>query len=85
MEATHQEIKKMLKENKSLVFYFKKKDGTIRKAIGTLNPEIIEKMTTNFTKNGYVPREIPNVQRYFDLEKNAWRSFNVDNFINVER
>lgn len=74
----------MLHENKSLVFYFKKKDGSIRRAVGTLNSEVLEKMTTNFIKTGYVANEKPNLQRYFDLEKQAWRAFNVDSFIEAE-
>lgn len=51
-------------------FQFKKVDGTIRTAYGTLNPAFLphcenETETTTACVN----------QKYFDTEKNAWRCF----------
>lgn len=85
MATSIQDFKKMLQENKSVVFFFRKKDGSVRRAVGTLNKDVLAKQLLNFTKNGYIPREANNVQRYYDLEKQAWRSFNIDSFIDVER
>ena len=63
---TVDELKELLKKQK-VTFEFKKKDGTSRKAVGTLNEELIPT----------VKKEKKNVS-FFDLEKNAWRSISSD-------
>lgn len=61
-------------------FKFNKKDGTVREAKGTINSELIpETQLSNRTSRTYTPN--PNVVKYFDIEKEGWRSFNEDNFI----
>lgn len=47
-------------------FVYKKKDGSIRKAIGTL-------------KDIEVKFKRPDIIPYFDLEKKGFRSFKLDN------
>lgn len=54
-------------------FTYKKVDGSIRKAIGTLKN--IPSTTTNSRKVNY------GVLTYFDCEQNAWRSAKVENLI----
>ena len=69
--------------------YIKKDTTEIREAIGTLNEEYIplDKLPgTSSRKTGGVAsaeKGEPNydVFTYFDLQKNAWRSFRLDNFI----
>ena len=54
------------------VFEFLKTDGkTIRKALGTINPMFVPP-----TKGLRTPP--PTTQVFFDVEKNAWRSFNME-------
>lgn len=81
-------ISSILRENKSLVFYFKKVDGSIRRAVGTLNKEVLKSVIPNFVENGvYQSKRQQNtkdVQIYFDLEKNEWRRFKISNFIKTE-
>lgn len=60
-----------------VTFFFKKRDGTIRKATGTLNPDYILKVT----KGGNHKPEY--IQVYWDLEKKDWRSFRDTQFIKV--
>ena len=59
-------------------FSYKKKDGSIRTAKGTLNSDFIPE--EHVPKNaGY---EAPaGVQRYYDLNSEGWRSFLVDNLV----
>ena len=63
---TTNELKKLLKTQK-VSFEFMKKDGTYRKAMGTLNEELIPE----------IYKQSNNI-KFFDLEKNAWRSISGD-------
>lgn len=53
-------------------FQFKKVDGTIRTAYGTLNADFLP--PTNTETNTETTTACVN-QKYFDTEKNAWRCF----------
>ena len=70
-------IKKALRINVA-TFLYRKKDGELRIAIGTKNlnliPEIYHPIGDTVQSN------INNI-RYFDLEKQAWRSFQKDSFV----
>lgn len=59
-------------KKKIVSFKFKKVDGSIREAKGTLNIEYQRKTD-----------KVPNysVMNYFDVEVNGWRSFKVENLI----
>jgi len=58
-------------------FLYRKKDGTIRVAWGTL----LEKVVAN-NINGYgEPKRYYNCQAYFDIESQSWRSFKYENLI----
>lgn len=67
-------------------FYFRKVDGTIREAWGTLADRIIPE-----TKgSGIIPetkgsdrKNNPTIQAYFDTEKSEWRCFKTANLIEV--
>ncbi len=59
-------------------FSFKKKDGSIREAFGTLHPEKII-----IPESGQKINENPTIGTYFDLEANAWRSYTIANLIAV--
>lgn len=60
-----------------VVFAYKKKDGTTRKAIGTLLYPHSERPQGESKASN-------KVQIYFDLEKQAWRSFNKWNLVSIE-
>ena len=70
------EFKEMLK-NGIVEFEFIKKDGTLRQAKGTLLAEHLppQKEGTSSKK----PSD--NVMVYFDMEKNAFRSFVKESFV----
>ena len=56
-------------------FSFMKKDGTMRNAVGTLHMDLIpEGMKPKDSSANFVGDNL----KYFDLEKNAWRSLSKD-------
>lgn len=67
----------LLKEN-VLYLKFKKVDGTIREANGTLKEGIV----IPYQKKTTVVKEFnDNIIHYWDTDKNEWRSFKHENFI----
>ena len=69
-------------------FTYFKKDGIFRRTLGTRSPSLIptDKLPKGNMSDGAATWEdtikaIP----YFDLEKNEWRSFNVLNFVKLEK
>lgn len=63
-------------------FQFKKKDGTIRDAIGTRNLELMvqeDGKRYEFKTDG--KPECPTTLGYWDLEKKMWRCFTLTSFI----
>lgn len=64
-------------------FVFKKKDGSRRQAVGTLNFDLIPTDDTQFKSDE--PREERADQvTYYDLEKMAWRCCKTENILEVE-
>jgi stalled ribosome rescue protein Dom34 len=59
-------------------FTFQNNEGEVRAAKGTLNTDLFQ-YDYKGTKRG----ESVTVVKYFDLEKNAWRSFRADRFLTV--
>ena len=59
-----------------ITFYFEKKDGTLRKAQGTLKSDYLP---TSTAQNNRLSS--PKVFTYFDTEINEYRAFKVENFI----
>ena len=62
--------------NRVVEFFFKKTDGTIRQAFGTLADNRVPQ--TNGTR-----KTADTCVAYWDCEKEAWRSFKKVNLINV--
>ena len=65
-------------------FWFRKADGSLRRAYGTLNRAIIE-------RHGGIPEGDERKEKafsgavpYYDLEKDAWRSFKADSIQEVD-
>lgn len=65
-------------------FQFKKKDGSIRDAIGTLKRALMKQEDgTLWEPKGEGKPEPASVIRYFDIEKGMWRCFTVTDFIGL--
>lgn len=60
-------------------FLYRKKDGTIREAFGTLLGKVVERNTNGL---GH-PRKYDGLVAYFDIEDQAWKSFRFENFITI--
>ena len=69
---------KITMEKGKTEFSFLKKDGSTRHAFGTRNLDLIP--SESWPKNSSIP-SVTNVVKYFDLEKNAWRSFQAVSLI----
>ena len=65
-----------LLHTKIVEFYFKKTDGTLRQAFGTL-------MSDRVPETKGERKTADNCQVYFDTEKEAWRSFKKCNLIKI--
>ena len=78
------ELDMLVTEMKTQVveFAFKKADGTIRFASGTLMPDAIESFVGPSTaSSGKAPN--PDVVVYFDVDSQAFRSFRKDRFLGI--
>lgn len=68
-------------------FVFKKKDGSRRAAVGTTNIDLIP---LNCLGSQLTPEQSLEEQRnqgivrYFDIEKQSWRSCKVENILEIE-
>lgn len=65
-----------LLSKKIVEFYFKKTDGTLRQAFGTLMSDRIPEIKG-------VKKTSDNCQVYFDTEKDEWRCFKKCNLIKI--
>jgi hypothetical protein len=65
--------------NEIVEFVYKKSDGTIRIANGTLNQYIAETKGTS-TRKSYKQF---NTMPYFDVEAKGWRAFKVSGLLNI--
>lgn len=61
------------------IFIFRKKDGTYRKAIGTLNEATIPTEKGDEARSYHKPS--PLNQTFYDLQTLQFRSFNVDSVV----
>ena len=59
-------------------FTYQKNDGEVRQAVGTLNAGFF-----SYTNKGSDRAELPTVVKYFDLEKNAFRSFRAERILSI--
>ena len=70
-------------------FRYKKTDGSIRRAVGTLDPKLVnhgEKVTIKRLEDGSRKHHVPrSVFVYWDLRADGFRSFKRDNFIGYNR
>lgn len=67
---------RVLLDKKVVEFYFKKTDGTLRQAFGTL-------MSGRIPETKGVKKTADSCQVYFDTEKDEWRCFKKCNLIKI--
>ena len=74
-----EQLKKKLRSGQIVKFAYLKKDGSIRIAFGTTNPDFIADKVCGWG----VSREEYATTAYYDLESGGWRSFRWENLIAV--
>lgn len=60
-------------------FIYRKANGELREAWGTLLNKVVTKNINDYGE----PRKYYNLQAYFDIEQQEWRSFKYENFIAI--
>ena len=70
-------MKKRMMRGEVVRFAYMKKDGSVRVAVGTLQPNAVE---ANVKGTG-IPKRFYGMFAYLDLEKMAWRGFKEERFI----
>ena len=71
--------KKRMMRGEVVRFCYQKLDGTIRYAIGTLQPDAVK---ANTVGTG-IPKRFMGMFAYLDLEKMAWRGFKEERLIGI--
>ena len=77
-KVTNEELRQMMKEGK-VTFQYKKKDGSVREAVGTLKPELITKKSQG---GPCYPKEV-GYSVYWDVEKDNFRVYSESQLIGV--
>lgn len=75
-------LRDMLQEGK-VNFVFKKKDGSRRAAVGTLNLDLVSEADKQFKSDEQKEPSMTCIT-YYDLEKMAWRCCKVENILEIE-
>lgn len=68
-----------LLKNNVVTFVYTKKDGSKRVATGTLKNDVLVNVEIKHTNR----KANPSVQTYFDIEKNAFRSFTKSSLVKI--
>jgi len=77
--AAKNEILHSLMKDRIVNFKFMKQNGEVRFATGTLSPRFIERAL----RGKGVRKTRKDTQVFFDVELNNWRSFKVENLIEI--
>ena len=70
-------MKKRMMRGECIRCAYLKKDGSVRVAVGTLQPQAVK---ANVVGTG-IPKKFYGMFAYLDLEKMAWRGFKEERFI----
>ena len=65
-------------------FWFRKSDGSLRSAYGTLVMDIIEKHNGKLEGEKRKDRPFNGTVSYFDLERDGWRCFKADSIQEID-
>ena len=74
-----EQLKRKLRSGQIVKFAYLKKNGSIRIAFGTTNPNFVADKVCGWGES----RENYATTAYFDLERGGWRSFRWENLIAV--
>ena len=69
-------LKSMLSKG-NVKFTYKKKNGETRETIGTTNKRALDRIGIEFSDDCVAKNNTKTVT-YYDVEKNAWRSFSIE-------
>ena len=72
-------VKDCLKNGIVNFTYIKKSNSQIRKAVGTLKAEHFE-----YEFQGTNKKYNPEILKYYDLMRSAWRSFSIKNYVSID-
>lgn len=72
-------LKRRMMRGEVVRFCYRKLNGEIRTAVGTLQENAVE---ANVVGTG-IPKRFYGMFAYLDLEKMAWRGFKFENFIGI--
>ena len=75
-----EELKNILREYDEVEFIFTKKDGTERRALGTLK---LDAISEEHHPKGAGMTIADDVIRYFDYARDGWRSFRWEQFNDI--
>ena len=75
------DFKQMLRENFETKFKYTKKDGSEREARGTLNTDMVPESAQPKGTQSWETAD--DIVKYYDLDKEGWRSFHWDQFVDV--
>ena len=70
-------MKKRMMRGECVRFAYMKKDGSVRIAVGTLQPQAVQ---ANVVGTG-IPKKYYGMYVYLDLERMAWRGFKEERFV----
>lgn len=83
MKTIVEELKEKLKSGEKVGFTYTKRNGETRHAYGTKNLDVVKDIDENAVPSGTgTPKD--GVISYFDLDKNAWRSFREDSLVSID-
>lgn len=83
MSTLVEELKEKLKSGEKVRFTYTKKNGDTRHAYGTKNLDVVKDIDENMIPTGTgITKD--GVISYFDLDKNAWRSFREDSLVSID-
>jgi len=80
IQELKEHLSKLLRSGKVAV-KFEKVDGTIRDMVCTTSEQYIPENILEEQREAKPRKENPNIQRVWDLEKEAWRGFRLDSII----
>ena len=68
-------------QNRIVRFSYKKTDGSVREAIGTMKPSVLSTLSAKMQSGQ--KRHSTGCIVYFDLEREDWRCFRPENFLSI--
>ena len=82
--AETSELEELLEQLHSRIvrFSYRKMDGSLREAIGTLKPSVLDKLSANTKPRRRISSRSDCIV-YYDLDREDWRCFCPENFVSM--